>query len=193
MSVAAVVLAAGASRRLGRPKQNIVIAGDTLLCRAVRTSREASLLPVIVVTRAGSEHSKNLEPDDAVIVATNHEADEGLASSIRYGIAVAMSHGVAGAVILACDQPALCVDHLRALVEDESRVTGSAYAGSIGVPAYFPAEFFPALLQLRGDAGARKLLINAHAIAAEDLRLDIDTEQDLAAARALLECGELRS
>jgi CTP:molybdopterin cytidylyltransferase MocA len=120
-------------------------------------------------------------------MAINPEPDEGLASSIRCGIAAASSHGVAGAVILACDQPTLCADHLRALVEDESRTTGSAYAGSIGVPAYYPVASFPLLLQLRGDVGARKLLINAHSISAEDLSIDIDTEQDLAAARALLE------
>jgi CTP:molybdopterin cytidylyltransferase MocA len=140
-----------------------------------------------VVTRAGSEYGKILELDDAVIVAANHQSDEGIASSIRCGISLTSKHATAGAVILACDQPTLRADHLRALVEDKNRVTGSAYAGSIGVPAYFPATSFSSLLQLRGDSGARKLLINAHAIAAEDLELDIDTEQDLAAARILLE------
>lgn len=187
MSIAAVVLAAGASRRLGRPKQDIVIAGETLLQRTIRLAREAALSPVVVVTRADSEHNNNLESDSAVIVAPNHEADEGLASSIRCGISLASKHAAAGAVILACDQPSLRADHLRALVEDKNRVTGSAYASSIGVPAYFPATSFSLLLQLRGDAGARKLLINAHAISAEDLALDIDTEQELAAARVLLE------
>jgi molybdenum cofactor cytidylyltransferase len=187
VSVAAVILAAGASRRLGRPKQDIVIAGETLLLRAVRIAREASLSPVVVVTRQGSEHSKNLQSDEAIIVATNHEADEGLASSIRCGISLVSKHAPAGAVILACDQPALRADHLRALAEDKNRVAASAYAGSIGVPAYFPATSFELLLQLRGDAGARKLLTNAYAISAEDLILDIDTEQDLAAARIFLE------
>lgn len=193
MNVAAVVLAAGASRRFGRPKQDVVIAGETLLDRAVRLAREASLLPVIVVTRAESVHSMVLESDASVIVAINHEAGEGLASSIRCGIATASSYEVSGAVILACDQPALRADHLRALVEDKHRVTGSAYAGSIGVPAYFPATSFPLLMQLRGDAGARKLLIGAHAICAEELKFDIDTEQDLAVARALLERNGRRS
>ena len=193
MNVAAIVLAAGASRRLGHPKQDILIAGETLLQRAVRLAREASLSPIIVITRAGAEHPQSIRPDDSVIVATNYEADEGLASSIRCGISLASSHGVAGAVILACDQPALHSNHLRMLTEDTSRVTGSAYAGSIGVPAYFPAAAFPPLLQLRGDRGARKLLFNAHAITAEELKLDIDTEQDLAAARTLLERNEKRS
>jgi molybdenum cofactor cytidylyltransferase len=184
MSVAAVVLAAGASRRLGRPKQNVVIAGETLLQRAIRLSGEASLSPIIVVCRTNED---TLGPDWAVTIAINHEADEGLASSIRCGIALASNHNAAGAVILPCDQPTLRADHLRALVEDESRITGSAYAGSIGVPAYFPATSFPLLLQLHGDTGARALLIDAHAIVAEDLSLDVDTEHDLAAARALLE------
>ncbi len=187
MSVAAVILAAGGSRRLGRPKQDIVIAGETLLQRAIRFAHEASLSPVIVITRADRDYSKTLDSSGALVFATNHEADEGIASSIRCGITIATNQGVDGAVVLACDQAALRANHLRVLTEDKSRVTGSAYAGSIGVPAYFPATSFPLLLQLRGDAGARKLLIDAHAISAEDLTLDIDTEQDLAAARVLLE------
>jgi CTP:molybdopterin cytidylyltransferase MocA len=187
VSVAAVVLAAGASRRLGHPKQDILIAGETLLQRTVRLAREASLSPVVAVIRADANHGKSLESDGTFILTINHEADEGIASSIRCGITTASNHKVTGAVIIACDQPALRAEHLRALVEDEKRVTGSGYAGSIGVPAYFPATSFPSLLQLRGDAGARKLLINAHAISAEELKLDIDTEQDLAAARILLE------
>jgi CTP:molybdopterin cytidylyltransferase MocA len=193
VTVAAVVLAAGASRRLGRPKQEILIASESLLQRTVRLARDASLSPVIVVTREGAEYGEVVRSDGSVILATNYEVDEGLASSIRCGISLASNHDVVGAVILTCDQPALRAAHLRALAEDISRVTGSAYAGSVGVPAYFPAASFPLLLQLRGDTGARKLLINAHAHSAEELRLDIDTDQDLAAARALLELNEKRS
>ena len=187
MKVAAVVLAAGASRRLGRPKQDAVIASETLLQRTVRVAREASLSPVIVVTRPGTKYSEVFESDNTVRVTINDEPDEGLASSLRCGITLASRDRVAGAVVLACDQPTVRVEHLRALVEDLTRVAGSAYGGSIGVPAYFPAISFPLLLQLRGDAGARNLLINAHAVSAEDLSLDIDTEEDLAAARTLLE------
>jgi len=192
VSVAAVVLAAGASRRLGRPKQDIVVAGETLLRRVVRLAREACLSPVIVVTRPGTEYGHTFESDRNIIVAINRETDEGIASSIRCGISIALDHDVAGAVILACDQPALRADHLRALVKDERRMTASAYAGSIGVPAYFPADSFSSLLQLHGDVGARKLLVDAHAISADELSLDIDIEEDLAAARALLERAATR-
>lgn len=187
MSVAAVILAAGTSRRLGRPKQDVVLAGETLLQRTIRVAHEASLSPVIVVSRTNANHANISSSGKPVIMAINLEPDEGVASSIRCGIAAAASHEVAGAVILACDQPTLRADHLRALVEDENHTTGSAYAGSVGVPAYFPVTSFPSLLQLRGDVGARKLLIDAHSVSAEDLTHDIDTEQDLAAARAVLE------
>jgi CTP:molybdopterin cytidylyltransferase MocA len=187
MSVAAVILAAGASRRLGYSKQKVILAGETLLQRTVRIAREASLSPIIVVTRAEANYGETIEPDSTLILAINSGADEGIASSIRCGTKIASNHGVEGAVLLACDQPALRAEHLRTLAQDRNRVTGSAYAGLIGIPAYFPATSFPFLLQLRGDTGARKLLTNAHAISAEDLKLDVDTEQELAAARILLE------
>lgn len=186
MKIAGIVLAAGASRRLGRPKQSVVLAGETLLQRALRIARDAGLSPIIVVARPGSEWSGVATAPD-VLMAINHDADEGIASSIRCGIAEALHSRIAGVVILACDQPGLRADHLRALTKDPRRVTGSAYAESIGVPAYFPVEVFSSLLQLRGDKGARALLKNAYAIEAQELKLDIDTEQDLDAARSILE------
>lgn len=181
MSVAAIVLAAGASRRLGRPKQNVLLGGETLLERAVRVARGAGLAPIVVVVREGTEHERDRSPD--VIVEINPKADEGIASSIRCGVAAASNRGVAGAVILTCDQPALRSEHLAALVKDEQQVTASSYGGSIGVPAYFPARLFASLSHLTGDTGARRLLKDARTIEAEELELDIDTERDLEQAR----------
>lgn len=186
MNIAAVVLAAGASRRLGRPKQNVVLGGETLLQRTVKLAADAGFAPIIVVVGEGAQYAENLT-SPGVVIAVNRDSDEGIASSIRCGIALASHRSIAGAVILACDQPALKSDHLHALTEDQHRLTGSAYGGATGVPAYFPVEFFPSLLQMRGDTGARSLLKTAHAIKAEELKLDIDTEQDLDLARALLE------
>ncbi len=186
MNIAAVVLAAGASRRLGRSKQNLVLAGETLLQRTVRIAHEAGLSPIVVVLRKQTEHAA-ITASLGLVAVTNGEADEGIASSIRSGIAAIYRTNVQGAVILACDQPALHATHLRALAADQLRMAGSAYGGSIGVPAYFPADAFPALLQLRRDIGARSLLKNARAIQAEELALDIDTEDDLANARAMFE------
>ena len=181
--VAAIILAAGSSKRLGRPKQNIVLAGQTLLQRAVRTAFQAGLSPRVVVTRETSCPVVDTQTEAEFVMNPNPE--EGIASSIRCGIAALSSTAVAGAVIMTCDQPAVTATHLRGLCADEARITGSRYAHTNGVPAYFPRESFAELLRLKGDSGARILLQSAHSISAEELELDIDTEQDLDRARAL--------
>ena len=63
---------------------------------------------------------------------------------------------------------------------------GSAYAGRIGIPAYFPRQDFAALLELTGDKGARELLRASSSISNEELALDIDTEEDVRQARLRL-------
>ncbi len=185
MTVAAVVLAAGASRRLGRPKQTVVLGGETLVERAVRVAFEAGLSPVIVVVR--DEMIAELGKSGCVVVL-NEQADEGMASSIRCGVSRAIDLRVDGVVVMACDQVALRAEHLRALVEDGGRVMGSGYAGRVGIPAYFPAASFGDLLALRGDVGARGLLQGAAVVVDERLELDVDTEADL--ERAVSADGE---
>ena len=77
-------------------------------------------------------------------------------------------------------------EHLRELVADLERVTGSGYAGKVGIPAYFPAGKFSELMELRGDVGARGLLAGAASVVDEGLGLDVDTEADVERARGLL-------
>lgn len=173
---AAVVLAAGYSRRLGRPKQTLVLGGETLLQRAVRVAEEADLAPVIVVTRP---LEGVVAGPPGVLVLLNAEAAEGMASSVRLGVLAAQQAGAAGIAILTCDQPLLTAAHLRNLCAAPHRATASAYAGRVGVPAYIPQNMFEALLALRGDAGARMLLQGAATVLNETLALDIDTEDDL--------------
>ena len=180
-------MAAGFSRRLGRPKQTVEISGETLLRRAARVALHAGLKPVIAVLPAQTDFSYTLKGLDCTIVL-NDEAEEGLASSIRAGVrAVQAIRDVTGVVIMTCDQVGTRAEHLQALCSVPDRMTGSAYAERVGVPAYFPSESFHDLLALRGDAGARDLLRSAHAIQAEELALDIDTEGDVARAKLLLE------
>ena len=188
MSVAAIILAAGASRRLGRPKQLIEIAGETLLARAVRVAHEADFAPLVVVVREEAAFADQLIGGHAVLV-TNMAADEGIASSIRRGIEAVAGLDCAGAVLMTCDQPRVSPEHLHALTADEGAVSGSLYSGRIAVPAYFPASSFESLLQLRGDVGARELLRTARAVAAQELALDVDTEADVQRALELLRGG----
>ena len=174
MTTAAVILAAGFSRRLGYAKQTILIGGETLLARAVRVACEAGLASVIVVVNA--EFAEELP---GCVVVVNTLADEGMASSIRCGVERATELGAGGLVVMACDQVGLRAEHLRALCVEAGRVTGSGYAGKVGIPAYFPAASFGELLALRGDVGARGLLRDAESVTDDGLALDVDTEEDV--------------
>jgi molybdenum cofactor cytidylyltransferase len=183
-SVAAIILAAGTSLRLGTPKQLVRLGAETLLERTVRVAVEAGLSPVYGVVPA--DLLIEYMPE-GMIPVVNQNAAEGMASSIRAGLRAlaANNDAVSGAIILACDQPAVTADHLRELARGASRVVASAYSGRKGVPAYFPTEVFEALLALRGDVGARDLLQNASAIPLSSGELDIDTIEDLNRARKL--------
>ncbi len=183
--IAAVVLAAGASRRLGRPKQEVVLGGRTLVERAVRTATQAGLSPVLVVVRAGGGLGPSLRRLGAVAVV-NDRAEEGMAASVRLGVHTAQELNADGAVVLTCDQVALRAEHLLALCAEPGRVTASEYAGRKGVPAYFPAAHFAELLMLEGDTGARELLRAAATVVDESLALDVDTEEDVAKAERWL-------
>jgi CTP:molybdopterin cytidylyltransferase MocA len=162
------------------------LGGETLVERAVRVAFTAGLKPVIVVVRPGVEFAEELRRRGCSLV-DNIEADEGMAASIRCGVRAAQGVQAAGVVVMACDQVALRAEHLRALCAEPARVTGSRYAGRVGIPAYFPATVFGELMQLKGDVGAREMLRGAAAVEDEGLALDVDTAADLAAAREQFE------
>ena len=147
-----VVLAAGASRRLGEAKQLVEVGGERLLERAVRVALEAKLGPVVVVL--GSEAGRVAEECDlrrAWVVVHSGWA-EGMGSSVRAGVDLVRGMPeVEGVLVMTCDMPEVGAEHLRGLVGDE--VVGSGYGGGVGVPAYFPRGEFPALMELRGMRG----------------------------------------
>lgn len=147
-----IVLAAGFSRRRGSPKQLVEIDGETLIHRAARMGSEVG--EVIVVT---TREFSNL-PFPVVI---NEEAEEGIASSIRAGVAACDDD----VLITLCDQPYVTADHLRALAAANAPIAATGYSGTIGVPAYFARRFRDELLALRGDHGAKRIIeANRHAV-----------------------------
>jgi molybdenum cofactor cytidylyltransferase len=185
MRAGAVVLAAGASTRLGEPKQLGRLGDENLTERAVRLAREAGCSPVVVVL--GAESGRVLSESvlgDALIVI-NEEWKTGMASSVRRGVeTLRVRSDVDGAILMTCDQPAVTAKHLVELME-RGEVRASRYAGRNGVPAFFPAERFQDLMSLQGDAGARALLAGAAHVELENGELDVDTPVELLQARAL--------
>jgi molybdenum cofactor cytidylyltransferase len=80
---------------------------------------------------------------------------------------------------MTCDMPAVTAGHLRKLVAFE-QIAASSHGGRNGVPAHFPSDRFPELLDLRGDVGARQLLQSAHKVELPSGGLDIDTPAEIA-------------
>ncbi len=190
MPLPAIILAAGASRRLGQPKQLAFIAGETLLARTVRVVRESRAEPVIVVLGAHQASIVSEIDLGRVQVVTNPDWEQGIASSIHAGIqAVQQSCAKAAAVLLlVCDQPRLSAGHLQRLIgahleAAEPTIVASRYGGIAGIPAIFPVSQFGKLLMLRGDAGARYILRKPDcpmvAMDFEGGEVDIDTPEDL--------------
>lgn len=165
MRVAAVVLAAGASRRLGRPKQLVRVAGEPLVRRAVRAALGAGCAPVVVVTGASAREVETALAGIAATFVHNDAFEEGLASSLRAGVAraIASTPPCDGVLVALVDQPDVDEALLRELLarfagSHGTRTVACAYAGGFGVPALFPRALAPELLARRGDRGAKALL-----------------------------------
>lgn len=191
MQVAAVILAAGASRRLGQPKQLLLFDGETLLARAVRIASAAGAEPVFAVLGAQSEAIAQALADTPARAVLNPGWQSGLASSVRAGVLAVQQQSPAadGVLVMNCDQPRLDAAHLRALLAAFAQQSGqgiaaSSYSGARGVPAIFPRALFGQLQQLTGDKGARALLMQSALpfalVPFAGGELDIDTPGDLA-------------
>ena len=186
MNVTAVILAAGGSARMGRPKQLIPFRGQTLLRRAAEAACASRASEVISVL--GYEPALMRRELDClrVRVQENPLWKEGIASSIRCALGV-LDPACEGALIVVCDQPALSAAHLDALIEActgaPGRAGASAYGGSVGVPALFPRALFADLLRLEGDRGAQRVLIARRESLLEvpwpEGAIDIDTPEDV--------------
>lgn len=188
VSVAAIVLAAGGSTRLGKPKQLEQLGGETLLERTVRIAHEAGCSPVVVVLGAHyMEIMMSCSLGDVVTVI-NDDWPEGMSSSIRLGVHAVRNTAdkAEGIVVMTCDQPAVTAQHLRSLMAGYE-IRSSRYAERNGVPAFFPREYFDALTSLRGDSGGRELLKNSDSVDLAGGELDVDTVDDLEEARSLFE------
>lgn len=189
----AVILAAGASTRMGTPKQLLELGGQPLLLRAVDAALASSAWPVVVVLGAQVEQIRPVLARRPVLIAENPAWPEGMAASIRAGVTTLrqFSRNLDAALIALCDQPAFSSDVIAQLVARQ-RATGRSivaahYAGRNGAPALFLREHFAALTALTGEEGARALL-NDHpaSLATVDLpqlAQDLDTPADYAAAQ----------
>lgn len=188
LNYGAVVLAAGESRRMGRPKLSLPFHGESLIRRIARAALDAGCRPVVVVLGAYVEEYRQCLSDLPVRFLQNDDWPSGMAASIRLGVAaVAAVETCRGVFLLTGDQPFVSANLLSRMADTigSASALGCRYEDIIGVPALFKRARFHDLLALEGDQGARKLLRplseQTRAIEFPEGKYDIDTPEAYAA------------
>lgn len=164
-NVQGIILAAGLSTRLGRPKLTVNVAGIPLISRVTRAALDSQLSRVILVT--GESNSGLLEAigemalDSRLVVATNPDPELGMSSSVRTGVRI-LEKDASGAMLILADQPFLTssvIDRLLAAFDtDAERIVAALIRGRRSNPVIFPAALFGELEEIQGDVGGRYVL-----------------------------------
>ncbi len=192
MTVAAVVLAAGSSRRLGQPKQVLALDGATVLDATLSVARASACEPVVVVLGGAAAQVRSEVDLSGVEVVENHDFGSGCATSIRTALS-ALPPSVTGIVLMLGDQPRVRVETVQELEASarEHAVGVCEYDDALGHPLWFDRQMFDELESMHGDKAVWKL-VDAEASGADVVRVriegpvprDIDTWEDYEAMLA---------
>ena len=182
-----IILAAGASTRMGQPKQELQFQGETLLQRAIRIAGESSAQSITVVLGANAEGINAAMDDQRISVCYNAHWQEGMSSSIKAGLQWLLhARPVMEQVLLMlCDQPLVTPQLLNQLMragQQQAGIVACAYQDTVGAPVLFHRRYFNQLLLLTGQEGAKKLLMKFSGavvtIPFKEGAVDVDTPED---------------
>ena len=187
-NIGTVILAAGSSSRLGRPKQLLEFGGMTLLGHTVTEAANSNTCSVVVVLGADGDLIANEIDGDIVSIVKNKNWEEGMASSIRLGLNTLLQNKpkIDAIIIMVCDQPFISTGILNDLMATHMKagksIVACNYGEAIGTPALFHKSLFKELMQLKGDVGAKKIIQQHRNDVATVLfpkgSIDIDTMED---------------
>ncbi len=185
--VAAIVLAAGASQRMGRPKQLLPVGDKTMLQHLVDVVRASPAEPVVVVLGHRAEEMRVSLQEEDVAIVVNEDWEAGLSASVQAGLN-ALAPDVRAALFVLADQPALTAEVIAQVVEryrrTRSPIVVPTYRGQRGNPVLFDRALFLELMQVKGDQGGRSLLsrypsrVEEVAVSSAGVLVDIDTPDD---------------
>ena len=198
--VAAIVLAAGRSSRMGRNKLLLDLDGRSIIAHVVAQAKAAGLSEIVVVTGHQAGKVKAALADTAAHLVEARDYASGMAASLKTGLK-ALSPSVDAALILLGDMPLVSPDLIRAILAAYNPLEGRAIVlpvadGKRGNPALFDRRFFAEMLALEGDVGARPIVAgNAEWVAevpapAREIFVDVDTPDAYAAVLAAHEKAE---
>jgi molybdenum cofactor cytidylyltransferase len=183
-----IILAAGSSSRFGKVKQLLHFNNKTLLQHVIDEAIESGAENIIVVTGANADKVSENIKDEKVTIVFNAQWKEGMASGIATGLkkAITLNNDIEKVIIAVCDQPFVTAALFQQLYQTQNegvqRIVASSYADTVGTPALFTQKYFDALMSVKGDEGAKKILkANVDDVATVDFpqgAIDIDTQKD---------------
>ncbi|HET8888483.1 MAG TPA: NTP transferase domain-containing protein [Candidatus Angelobacter sp.] len=190
--VSAVVLAAGASRRLGTPKQLLRIGGETILERTLKNVRASSAAEIVLVLGHAAESVENAVSTEQIKVVRNPDYQQGMGTSLRTGLA-AISADAGAALIVLADQPFVRPETLNELIachqESKPQIIIPMYQGFRGNPVLLDRSVFEEVKGLNGDVGCRAIFgdhtegICKLPVDDAGILLDIDSRSDFETLR----------
>lgn len=190
--IAILLLAAGASSRMGSPKQLLKWGDSTLLNHSINQAVKSKAIDVFVLL--GANHkiiSKSIE-NTSISLLVNDDWNQGMGNTISFGVSHIQGLNYDGVLLMLVDQPLIDSTYLNNLIAvfDTSKksIIASSYHKGAGVPAIFDKSHYPELSALNGDQGAKQLIINYQGntkiIDAGNLLADIDTDKEYENAKS---------
>jgi len=181
---AILIVAAGASSRLGQPKQLLTYKSGTLLDHTIKVALDSNLGDVFVVL---GSHAESINQRQHVFYLINEQWALGMGSSIAFGVKHLREADVSGLILMQCDQPYVSVNLLSGINEQVTKsrkgIVICDYGVGKGPPSFFSRKYFGALELLEGDEGA-KSIVKMHQSDVEYVlfpegKYDVDVEEDL--------------
>jgi len=187
-TVGLIILAAGASTRMGTPKQLLAYRGCSFIRHMAEVAIASVCQPIVVVLGANAEQIKPEISQLPVQIVENPQWDEGMSASIRIGLEalLGVNQNLEAVAIALCDQPFVSPQTLDRIVEafhsTGKPIIASEYAGTLGVPVLFSRSLFSELMALKSNEGAKQL-IKKHihevfSVPFPEGSIDIDTPTD---------------
>lgn len=193
--IGVIILAAGASSRLGHPKQLVVFKERPLLQQVIDVADFFDFDSEVLVLGANSEKIIESIDQGNFKIIINKNWMEGMSTSIRAGLAesLELEKNLEHILVLVSDQPFVSSENIEELIDVQlngnNLATFSEYVGELGVPAIFSREVFSKLEQLEGDQGAKKLILNGEieyeTVKFEAGNFDVDTKEDVELLRQM--------
>lgn len=160
-----IILAAGASRRMGKPKQLLKIDNQTLIERGIAITQALAHQETVVVLGA---HAESIIPfivaKPSLNFIINEKWGQGMGTTLKVGLEFLLNRAkdLSAVIVMVCDQPYLSTEKLQELIdkhqETKADIVTTSYNNIKGVPALFSKDLFDRLLSLDKDEGARKII-----------------------------------